>query len=71
MTKVEDNFKFPDINGFIVDIEDLITLNFTLQNVTFSGFSINPNVPELMNFIENNRMILSVGEFKGYVKGDY
>ena len=71
MAKIESNFKFPDINGFIIDIEDLISFNFTLQNVTFSDFSINPNTPPLMNFIENNRMILSVGDFKGHVKADY
>lgn len=71
MAKIEENFNFPDINGFIVDVEDLITLNFTLQNVTFSDFSINPNTPDLMNFVENNEMILSIGDFKGHVAGDY
>ena len=61
---------FPN-ETFQINLQDLISLNFTIENVTLSDFSISTEEPELFNFVDTDRMILSIGGFKWHINADY
>ena len=49
-------FTFPDFTNVIIDIEDVVTYNFTVNQLQFVDFTYNPNI-KLMNLYEDKHFI--------------
>ena len=49
-------FQFPDLNNIIIDIEDIVSFNFTLNELNFNNVQIKADGYQMIDLIEKDTL---------------
>ena len=68
------NLKLPDLDDVIIDVQDLISLNVSLQDLHIENLHINSslsNETRFINLYDDDMIRLTNANFSGSIKGSY
>ena len=71
---IEKNLILPDLDDIILDIQDLVSFNFSLQGLHIENLHINDTIgydSRIINLYDDDSIRLTIANFSGSIKGNY